>query len=136
MEGAPQFGALAEAAAGLTHQMQAQLVWMAQALAGRWAALDRRFRRRLNELGYSAAQVASLVGLVTVLEAKDPYTKGHSLRVRDLTVKMAEHLYGVSREAAIAAQLHDIGKVGLTDAVPNEPGKLTDEERATSGSIR
>lgn len=61
MEGAPQFGALAEASAGLTHQMQAQLVWMAQALAGRWSALERRFRRRMSELGYSAAQAASLV---------------------------------------------------------------------------
>lgn len=61
MEGAPQFGALAETAAGLAQQMQAHLVWMARTLAERWGALDRKFRKRLKELGYSAAQAASLV---------------------------------------------------------------------------
>lgn len=61
VEGAPQFGALAETAAGLTQQMQAHLAWMARALSARWAALDRRFRKRLKELGYSAAQADSLV---------------------------------------------------------------------------
>jgi hypothetical protein len=61
VEGAPQFGALAETAAGLTQQMQAHLVWMARTLADRWVALDRKFRKRLKELGYSAAQAASLV---------------------------------------------------------------------------
>jgi signal transduction histidine kinase len=61
VEGAPQFGALAETAAGLTQQMQAHLAWMARTLADRWVALDRKFRKRLKELGYSAAQAASLV---------------------------------------------------------------------------
>ncbi|HHY93545.1 MAG TPA: HD-GYP domain-containing protein, partial [Firmicutes bacterium] len=64
-------------------------------------------------------------------EARDPYTKGHSLRVHELATEMAEHLYGVSRvskEVATAAQLHDIGKVGIRDAVLNKPGKLTEDE--------
>ncbi len=61
MEGAPRFGALAETAAGLSQQMQAQMVWMARALESRWAGIDRQFRRRLKELGYTAPQAASLV---------------------------------------------------------------------------
>jgi len=80
---------------------------------------------------YEDAVMASLVSLVTVLEARDPYTKGHSLRVYELAVKMAEHLYGVSRvskEVGVAAQLHDIGKVGIRDGVLNKAGKLTEEE--------
>jgi signal transduction histidine kinase len=61
VQSAPQLGALAEAAAGLSQQMQAQLVWMARQLAPRWAGIDQKFRRRLKGLGYSAEQVASLV---------------------------------------------------------------------------
>ncbi|MCS7043483.1 MAG: GAF domain-containing sensor histidine kinase [Bryobacteraceae bacterium] len=61
MEGAPHFGALAETAAGLNQQMQAQLVWMAEVLSARWSALDRKFRRKLRELGLSSAQADSLV---------------------------------------------------------------------------
>ncbi|MGQ9918926.1 MAG: GAF domain-containing sensor histidine kinase [Bryobacteraceae bacterium] len=41
--------------------MQVQMVWLARALSARWAAIDRRFRRRLKELGYTAQQAASLV---------------------------------------------------------------------------
>jgi len=61
VEGAPRFGGLAETAAGLSQQMQAQMVWMTRALASRWAGIDRQFRRRLKELGYTAPQAASLV---------------------------------------------------------------------------
>lgn len=61
MDTAPQTGALAETAAGLSQQMQAQLVWMAETLSARWSRIDRAFRRRLKKLGYTAQQVASLV---------------------------------------------------------------------------
>lgn len=61
VEGAPRFGALAETAAGLSQQMQAQIEWMARALEARWPGIERKFRRRLKELGYSAPQAASLV---------------------------------------------------------------------------
>lgn len=61
VESSPQPGALAETAAGLSHQMQTQLAWMAEALEGRWTAMDRVFRRRLKSLGYTAQQTASLV---------------------------------------------------------------------------
>ncbi|MEJ5367912.1 MAG: GAF domain-containing sensor histidine kinase [Bryobacteraceae bacterium] len=52
---------MAETAAGLGQQMQAQIEWMSRALSSRWPKIERRFRRRLKELGYTAPQAASLV---------------------------------------------------------------------------
>jgi PAS domain S-box-containing protein len=75
--------------------------------------------------------VSSMTSLVNTLEAKDPYTNGHSLRVCDMAVKMAEHKYGVSpkvREVELSSKLHDIGKIGIRETILNKPGKLTDEE--------
>lgn len=75
--------------------------------------------------------VSSMVSLINTLEAKDPYTKGHSLRVCDMAVQMVEHKYGVSslsKEIEIAGKLHDIGKVGIRESVLRKPGKLNDDE--------
>ncbi|MEW6717951.1 MAG: HD domain-containing phosphohydrolase [Chloroflexota bacterium] len=75
--------------------------------------------------------ISSMNSLVSTLEAKDPYTKEHSLRVCDMAVKMTEHKYGISpkvREVELSSKLHDIGKVGIREAIYNKPGKLTDEE--------
>jgi response regulator RpfG family c-di-GMP phosphodiesterase len=69
--------------------------------------------------------------LVTVLEAKDKYTEGHSVRVTRYAVEIARALglpeatIGVIRYGGI---LHDVGKVGIVDAVLQKPGRLTAEE--------
>jgi energy-coupling factor transport system substrate-specific component len=72
--------------------------------------------------------------LAKTIDAKDRYTNGHSFRVSEYAVKLAEQLgwsneelEGLKREAL----LHDIGKIGIPDAVLNKPGKLTDEEFET-----
>lgn len=74
--------------------------------------------------------------LVNAMEAKDHYTRGHSAHVLNLIKLFYEHLpkslhgridYGCLTDAAI---LHDIGKIGITDAILNKPGKLTEEEMA------
>ena len=66
-----------------------------------------------------------------VVDAKDPYTNGHSSRVAEYAVKIAE-LAGKSDEECqkiyFTALLHDVGKVGIPDAIINKPGKLTKEE--------
>jgi len=75
--------------------------------------------------------ISSLSSLINALEAKDPYTKGHSLRVCDTATKIAEHEYGISpitKEIELTGKLHDIGKVGIRDIVLDKPGKLTNEE--------
>ena len=68
---------------------------------------------------------------VGTLEARDPYTSGHSMRVRQYALRLAEAL-GVNlrerRQLSLAAKLHDIGKVGVPDVILNKPGVLTEEE--------
>jgi putative nucleotidyltransferase with HDIG domain len=65
------------------------------------------------------------------LDARDPYTAGHSIRVAEYTVRIAK-LHGLSpveieliRKSAL---LHDIGKIGVRDAVLLKEGNLTDKE--------
>jgi HD-GYP domain-containing protein (c-di-GMP phosphodiesterase class II) len=71
--------------------------------------------------------------LITALEAKDPYTKGHSTRVADMAYKLGE-LAGLHGDALedlhLAAHLHDIGKIGIPDRVLQKPGPLSVEEQA------
>ena len=69
--------------------------------------------------------------LVAAIEAKDAYTKGHSLRVAETAVTMAQDLgFDPQRTARleIAALLHDLGKVGVSRAILSKPGPLTLEE--------
>ncbi len=73
----------------------------------------------------------TIQSLVSALDAKDTYTCGHSSRVADLAVELAQRLgFDEDRVATIrmAGILHDIGKIGVEDSVLQKPGKLTDEE--------
>ena len=75
--------------------------------------------------------VNTLISLNIMLEAKDPYTKGHTNRVVELCVGMGRHLELSSAEMQNlreGAMLHDIGKLAISDAILNKPGPLTDEE--------
>jgi len=75
--------------------------------------------------------LSSIKALVRALEAKDQYTKGHSVRVTEYATLIAKGL-NVSQEylntIEIAASLHDIGKIGIKDEVLLNPGVLTEEE--------
>lgn len=70
--------------------------------------------------------------LVRSLEAKDHYTRGHSDRVSEYAVKIAQVIgLPASRIEALrkAAQLHDIGKIGVQEQILNKTGPLDDAER-------
>ncbi|MCK9572596.1 MAG: HD-GYP domain-containing protein [Candidatus Omnitrophica bacterium] len=73
----------------------------------------------------------SMQSLVRLLEAKDPYTKGHSDRVTEFSRLIGQEL-GLSAEKmellTNAAQLHDIGKLCIDERILNKPSALTDEE--------
>ena len=73
----------------------------------------------------------TLWGWVMALELRDKETEGHSLRVVDLAMALAEHL-GLPPEQMEHVQrgalLHDIGKLGVPDAILLKPGALTPEE--------
>jgi putative nucleotidyltransferase with HDIG domain len=78
-----------------------------------------------------AAYLGVIGALAAALDARDPYTAGHSQRVADLSVVLARHmnLSDQDRETLrLGALLHDIGKIGISDAVLRKPAKLTDDE--------
>ncbi|RIK70146.1 MAG: hypothetical protein DCC66_06330 [Planctomycetota bacterium] len=85
-----------------------------------------RLQRRLQH-----AHVDSIMALVSAVEAKDPYTRHHSLNVSSYAEALAVAI-GLSdkdRELVkIAAMLHDVGKIGLPDSILTKPGPLTDVE--------
>jgi putative two-component system response regulator len=80
------------------------------------------------------AHQAVLVSLASVLEAKDPYTHGHSARVGALTARLARQL-GLPADACevlrMAGLLHDIGKVGVPERLLNKPSALSPDEFRT-----
>lgn len=71
--------------------------------------------------------------LAAAIDAKDPYTHGHSFRVAKYSMAIAKKM-GFAEEVVadieIAGYMHDIGKIGILDSVLNKAGKLTEEEYA------
>lgn len=72
-----------------------------------------------------------VLSLANAIEAKDPYTKGHSKRVAEYACMIAEKL-GYTEEELLQLHyiglLHDIGKIGVPDTIISSPNPLTDEE--------
>lgn len=77
--------------------------------------------------------VDSIRALAAAIDAKNPYTRGHSERVSQYSVAIARHC-GISgselEKVEIAALLHDVGKIGIEDAILQKPDALTDSEFA------
>ena len=73
----------------------------------------------------------NITSLITALEARDKYTKGHSENVARIAAGMLE-IEGAPKaeveELKRGALLHDIGKIGIPDSILNKPGRLNDEE--------
>jgi cyclic di-GMP phosphodiesterase len=87
--------------------------------------------RRVEQATQERISVATLEALVNALEAKDPYLRGHSARVADLSASVAAHLQRSDQEieaVRTAGRLHDIGKIGIREEVLNKHGPLSDEE--------
>ncbi len=79
-----------------------------------------------NELFLGTARA-----LASAIDAKDPYTRGHSVRVNRYAVILARSI-GLSEadiaDIHVASLLHDVGKIGVDDAILKKPGALTPEE--------
>jgi PAS domain S-box-containing protein len=106
-----------------------------EALAGQAAiAVDNtelfRGLQRSN-LELNLAYETTLEGWSHALDLRDKETEGHTQRVSELTVQLA-HAMGMSEETIVqvrrGALLHDMGKMGVPDAILLKPGKLTDDE--------
>ena len=80
--------------------------------------------------------LASLKAFAIAVDARDPYTKGHSERVTQYALMIARQMHYAPDEQAAWGRLesgclvHDIGKIGVPDAILTKTGKLTDEEFA------
>ena len=75
--------------------------------------------------------LSSIQMLAGAVDEKDPYTRGHSDRVTRYSVILATELALAQEEIEqirIAAQLHDVGKIGIEDRILKKPGALTPEE--------
>ena len=90
----------------------------------------------MSDCAYCGSEIDyhEIIDCITcALDARDPYTAGHSERVSDMALKICQ-LIGLNQDDIlkihIAAHLHDIGKIGVPDSVLNKAGKLTDEEFA------
>ena len=82
--------------------------------------------KRLQQLSIETIQT-----LAHAIDAKDPYTIGHSSRVSQYSVKIAEAIgwdTGKIDNIKYSALLHDIGKIGVPDSILNNPRRLTDVE--------
>lgn len=93
----------------------------------------RDLQRRLDEKTKEMERITiqAIMTVANTVDAKDDYTKGHSMRVAAYAEIMAQRL-GWSEEDIqniyYVAMLHDVGKIGVPDAVLNKPFRLTDVE--------
>ena len=94
-------------------------------VALRTAELERE-KESLRLMSVSIAET-----LINAMEAKDLYLRGHSQRVAELAGQLAEELGlddTVCEDLRVAGRLHDVGKIGIREAILNKPDRLTVEE--------
>jgi HD-GYP domain-containing protein (c-di-GMP phosphodiesterase class II) len=87
-----------------------------------------RFYTDLNDLFLS-----TIKAMANAIEAKDPYTRGHSERIRDFSLVIAAEMAFTDeqmKQTEVAALLHDVGKIGVSELVLQKQGRLTAEEFA------
>ena len=79
----------------------------------------------------NATYLGAIQALAAALDARDPYTAGHSERVSALSVLIAQHLQLPESQVDVirlGALLHDVGKIGVPDEILRKPGPLTADE--------
>lgn len=84
-----------------------------------------------SNMELTLAYEATVEGWVRALEMRDRGSEGHTRRVTELTLRLA-HEMGINDERLVhirrGALLHDIGKLGIPDAILFKPGSLSEEE--------
>lgn len=113
---------------------------VAQALEKRRLVLEnRQYQQELEDrVAVQAGRIEELFlggvqAVVHALEVKDPYTRGHSIRVSRFSMLMARHL-GLDddtiHQIELGGHVHDIGKIGVRESILNKETALTDAEYA------
>ncbi|HTV92333.1 MAG TPA: HD-GYP domain-containing protein [Verrucomicrobiae bacterium] len=94
------------------------------------AAAQRELNRRRRAAETTFLQ--TMQGIATIVDQRDPYTAGHSHRVAEYSVAIAERLQlsaTLIERVRWSALLHDLGKIGIPDAVLLKPGPFSELER-------
>lgn len=102
------------------------------------ASLEIQVENRTHELdeekkSYEELTLETLSSLASVIDAKDHYTNGHSFRVAAYSKGIAEQLglsYQECEQIYFAGLIHDVGKIGINEAILTKPGKLSEQEYA------
>ena len=110
---------------------------------GYFTTEDAELLQTLAKQAATVFQIAKLYGdanelfldtiqaMVASIDAKDPYTNGHSQRVSDFSVAIGKQMNlppEIIHRLRIGALLHDIGKIGIPDTILSKPGHLTEDE--------
>jgi len=113
----------------VTREQNLKLQDMNRTLEGKVRERTKQLAEKHQEL--RIAYVQTIRALAEAVDAKDAYTRGHSERVGVYASKMAREL-GLPRDMIervyISGLLHDVGKIGVRDAVILKPDRLTEEE--------
>jgi response regulator RpfG family c-di-GMP phosphodiesterase/signal transduction histidine kinase len=97
------------------------------------ALMNKNLRMRTSDLVEQQRSLflSTVRSLASAIDAKDEYTRHHSTRVTDFSLKIAARM-GFSEkelgELELAAVLHDVGKIAVPESILNKPGRLTNEE--------
>lgn len=99
--------------------------------ACRWLSTAISNAKSIDDLRNAYFKIA--LSFSKAIEAKDPYTRGHSDSVATLSSEFSSYL-GLDKQQIeqvyIGGRLHDVGKIGIPGSILNKPGGLTDEEYA------
>ena len=109
------------------------LIWLTWFITRTQA--QRTLLRQKYELEYAKKQIImgneTILSIARAVDAKDSNTSEHSFRVSEYSVAIARRLHYSEEKCENLRQmalLHDIGKIGIPDAILNKPGRLTEEE--------
>ena len=105
-------------------------------LANDFNAMSSAIEESIEQLKKAAHEnhllfINSIRMLAAAIDAKDPYTRGHSERVARYSIAIGKNLSLPEREMRnlrISALLHDVGKIGIDDRILRKPGALSDDE--------
>ncbi len=113
----------------LSHRVSVNTGDEIEQLAHEFNLMAEKLRVRQDEL--ENAYLGTIKAITSAIDAKDKYTRGHSKRVTDLSLAMGKQLGFTDEKLLIlerASLFHDVGKIGIEDAILNKMSKLTDAE--------
>ncbi|MCB1023131.1 MAG: HD domain-containing protein, partial [Acidobacteria bacterium] len=125
-------------AGDLSHRIETKSITEIGTLGTAFNSMTENLEDHIARLAFAAKEnrelfVGTVKALAAAIDGKDHYTRGHSERVSRVSVAIGQRLKMSEDELEtlrISALLHDVGKIGIDDAILKKPSTLTDEEYA------